>query len=63
MRKPVTCTTAQGVTLRAKLPVDVPAARGDQVGLRFDARTASVFDAASGRALKTARDDAEVAHG
>ncbi len=59
----VTCATAQGVTLRAKLPVDVRAARGDQVGLRFDARTASVFDAASGRALKTARDDAEAAHG
>ncbi len=59
----VTCTTAQGVTLRAKLPVGVPAARGDQVGLRFDASTVSVFDAASGRALKTARDDVGAAHG
>jgi multiple sugar transport system ATP-binding protein len=59
----VTCSTAQGVTLRAKLPVGVRAARGDQVGLRFDARTVSVFDAASGRALKTARDAAGDAHG
>ena len=59
----VTCSTAQGVTLRAKLPVGVRAARGDRVGLRFDARTVSVFDAASGRALKTARDAAGDAHG
>ena len=59
----VTCTTAQGVTLRAKLPVDVPAARGDRVGLRFDASAVSVFDAASGRALKTARDDVGARHG
>jgi multiple sugar transport system ATP-binding protein len=59
----VTCSTAQGVTLRAKLPVGVRAARGDRVGLHFDARTVSVFDAASGRALKTARDAAGDAHG
>jgi multiple sugar transport system ATP-binding protein len=52
----VTCATAQGATLRAKVPVQVRAARGDRVGLRFDARTVSVFDAATGRALKTARD-------
>jgi multiple sugar transport system ATP-binding protein len=59
----VTCSTAQGVTLRAKLPVGVRAERGDHVGLRFDARTVSVFDAASGRALKTARDDVGGPHG
>jgi multiple sugar transport system ATP-binding protein len=53
----VTCSTMQGVTLRAKIPVGARATRGDRVGLRFDARKVSVFDAASGRALKTARDD------
>jgi multiple sugar transport system ATP-binding protein len=60
----VTCATAQGTTLRAKLPVQVRAARGDRVGLRFDASRVSVFDAATGRALKTARDTgAGVHHG
>jgi multiple sugar transport system ATP-binding protein len=59
----VTCATAQGATLRAKVPVAVRATRGDRVGLRFDARAASVFDAASGRALKTARDDLGAARG
>jgi multiple sugar transport system ATP-binding protein len=53
----VTCTTAQGTTLRAKLGVDVPAERGDQVGLAFDAAHVSLFDKASGRALRTARHD------
>jgi multiple sugar transport system ATP-binding protein len=50
----VTCATAQGATLRAKVPVQVRAARGDRVGLRFDAGTVSLFDAATGRALRTA---------
>jgi multiple sugar transport system ATP-binding protein len=53
----VTCTTAQGTTLRAKVGVDVPAQRGDQVGLAFDAARLSLFDPGSGRALRTARDD------
>jgi multiple sugar transport system ATP-binding protein len=51
----VTCATAHGATLRAKVPVQVRAARGDRVGLRFDAGTVSLFDAATGRALRTAR--------
>ena len=61
----VTCSTAQGTTLRAKVPVDVRAARGERVGLRFDAATVSLFDATTGRAVKTARDDGipEAAHG
>jgi multiple sugar transport system ATP-binding protein len=59
----VTCATAQGVTLRAKLPVAVRAARGDRIGLRFDAGAVSLFDAASGRAFKTARDDEAALHG
>jgi multiple sugar transport system ATP-binding protein len=53
----VTCATAQGTTLRAKVGVDVPAQRGDQVGLVFDDSQLSLFDRASGRALRTARHD------
>ena len=51
----VTCQTAQGTTLRARVATDVPAQRGDTVGLTFDAAQVSLFDAASGRALRTAR--------
>jgi multiple sugar transport system ATP-binding protein len=54
----VTCTTAQGATLRAKVNVELPVQRGDQVGLAFDAAQVSLFDQASGRALRTARYDA-----
>ncbi|MEJ8854007.1 ABC transporter ATP-binding protein [Variovorax robiniae] len=53
----VTLATAQGATVRAKVDVANPARRGDHVGLAFDARAVSLFDAASGRALRTARDD------
>jgi multiple sugar transport system ATP-binding protein len=53
----VTCTTTQGTTLRAKVDVDVPAQRGDRVGLAFDTPQVSLFDQASGRALRTARHD------
>jgi multiple sugar transport system ATP-binding protein len=53
----VTCRTAQGATLRAKVGVEVPAQRGDQVGLAFDASQVSLFDQATGRALRTARHD------
>jgi multiple sugar transport system ATP-binding protein len=53
----VTCTTALGTTLRAKVGVDVPAQRGDNVGLAFDTTQVSLFDQASGRALRTARHD------
>ena len=53
----VTLKTAQGATLRAKVDVDSPAQRGDQVGLSFDSKAVSLFDTGSGRALRTARDD------
>ncbi|MEJ8821081.1 ABC transporter ATP-binding protein [Variovorax humicola] len=53
----VTLATAQGATVRAKVDVANPARRGDHVGLAFDAGAVSLFDAASGRALRTARDD------
>jgi multiple sugar transport system ATP-binding protein len=54
----VTITTALGATLRAKVSPDSKAARGDHVGLAFDASAVSLFDQVSGRALRTARDDA-----
>jgi multiple sugar transport system ATP-binding protein len=57
----VTVTTASGATLRAKVDADSPVARGDHVGLRFDASAVSLFDQASGRVLQTARDDIPVA--
>jgi multiple sugar transport system ATP-binding protein len=53
----VTLSTAQGTTVRAKVPVSQPVQRGDHVGLEFDAMQVSVFDAASGRALRTERHD------
>ncbi len=57
----VTVATTAGATLRAKVDADSPVARGDHVGLRFDASAVSLFDQASGRALETARDDTPVA--
>jgi multiple sugar transport system ATP-binding protein len=56
----VTLRTAQGATVRAKVDVRSGARRGDAVGLEFDSAAVSLFDSASGRALKTARDDAAV---
>jgi len=56
----VTLATAQGSTLRAKLNVDTPVQRGDQVGLAFDAAQITLFDQVSGRAIRTARDDVAV---
>lgn len=53
----VTLATAQGTTLRAKVAVTSSAKRGDHVGLAFDAAAVSLFDQASGRVLRTARDD------
>jgi multiple sugar transport system ATP-binding protein len=53
----VTCRTAQGSTLRARVAPDLAVQRGDQLGLTFDTAQASLFDAATGRALRTARHD------
>jgi multiple sugar transport system ATP-binding protein len=57
-RQVVTLMTASGGTVRAKVDVNSPAKRGDNVGLRFDAAAVSLFDKTSGLALRTARDDA-----
>jgi multiple sugar transport system ATP-binding protein len=54
----VTLVTAQGTSVRAKVPVRTAARRGDHVGLMFDASRVSLFDAASGRALRTERNRA-----
>lgn len=54
----VTVALNSRATLRAKVAADAPATRGDHVGLRFNASAVSLFDQASGRALRTARDDA-----
>ncbi len=53
----ITLRTALGATVRAKVDVRNAVRRGDTVGLQFDAAAVSLFDTASGRALKTARDD------
>ena len=56
----VTLATAAGVTVRAKVHVQARAKRGDQVGLVCDATQVTLFDATSGRAIRTARDDTPV---
>ena len=56
----VTLNTANGVTVRAKVGQAVRAARGDHVGLDCDATQITLFDATSGRAIRTARDDIPV---
>ena len=53
----VTCRIADGTTLRARVAPDLAVQRGDQLGLTFDAAQVSLFDAISGRALRTARYD------
>jgi len=61
----VTLATPAGGSLRAKVGVETAPRRGDTLGLRFDAAEVSLFDQASGRALRTARYDSAVgaAHG
>lgn len=56
----VTADTALGKGIRAKVAADSAVKRGDRVGLLFDARQASLFDSASGQALRTARDDVAI---
>jgi len=53
----VTLTTVVGSTVRAKVAARAVIRRGDQVGLVFDAEQVSLFDAVTGRAVRTARDD------
>jgi multiple sugar transport system ATP-binding protein len=53
----VTLKTANGATVRAKAPVDLSPAEGDHVGIAFDASNVSLFNAKTGRAVRTSRDD------
>ncbi len=50
----VTLTTAQGATLKARLPSDVVARPGDFTGLAFLPEKLSVFHRGSGRVLRSA---------
>ena len=64
----VTIVTARG-RVRARLPSDIKVAPGEQVGLAFRPERLSLFDKASGRALRSALHDEapqrrrEMAHG
>jgi multiple sugar transport system ATP-binding protein len=53
----VTVTTEHG-QLKARLPASARVASGDTVGLAFRGERLSLFDKASGRAIKSALDDA-----
>jgi multiple sugar transport system ATP-binding protein len=57
----VTLSTAHGM-VKARIPSGLVARMGETVGLTFDARTLSVFDAATGQAFRTAA-NAGVHHG
>ncbi|MBX3606224.1 MAG: ABC transporter ATP-binding protein [Piscinibacter sp.] len=51
----VTCRSAGGTTLRARVGAELAVRRGETVGLAFDASQVSLFDATSGRSLRTVR--------
>jgi multiple sugar transport system ATP-binding protein len=55
----VTLTTQHG-TLRARLSAEVTVLRGERVGLSFRAEKLSLFDRATGRAVRTALLDGDV---
>lgn len=48
----ITLSTQYG-TLKARVPASQPARVGDRVGLAFDSRCVSMFDVATGRALRS----------
>ena len=56
----VSLRTANGTLLRAKVPASVRAQRGDYVGLQFEHSVVSLFDQATGRALRTALHDRHI---
>jgi multiple sugar transport system ATP-binding protein len=53
----VTLTTAAGASMKARVRADVPAQPGEHVGLALRPELLSLFDRASGRALRTALHD------
>ena len=58
----VTIDTPNG-QLKARIPSDRPARTNETVGLAFDARTISLFDAQSGRALRSELNEGVLHHG
>ena len=53
--------TVDGTVVRAKVDLSHRVERGDQLGLIFETEQVTLFERASGRALRTARNDAYVA--
>ncbi|SLN10522.1 Trehalose import ATP-binding protein SugC [Roseivivax jejudonensis] len=58
----VTIDTPSG-RIRARIPSDATAREGETVGLRFDARTLTIFDDATGRALRSQGNREVLEHG
>jgi multiple sugar transport system ATP-binding protein len=58
----ITLTTAQGTRLKARLGADIRVSPGEHVGLEFRPERLSVFDRASGRALRSVLHE-EAGHG
>ena len=58
----VTLETANG-EVKARIGSGQPVRPGEQVGLRFNPRTLTVFDEPSGKALRSALNDGAVGHG
>ncbi|AMS42299.1 ABC transporter ATP-binding protein [Aminobacter aminovorans] len=58
----VTLRSSHG-DLKARIPSDRPVREGELVGLAFDARTLSLFDAETGKALRSDANDGVLGHG
>ena len=58
----VTIDTPHG-EIKARIPSSKAVRAGESTGLRFDARTLTVFDAANGRSLRSAANERVLAHG
>jgi multiple sugar transport system ATP-binding protein len=53
----VTLNTAAGISMKARIPAHIRVLPGERTGLKFHAGQISLFDKASGRALRTALHD------
>lgn len=59
----VIVATAEGASLKARLPSSLAVRPGDQVGLVFRSERLSLFERTTGRALRTSLHDGGAAHG
>jgi multiple sugar transport system ATP-binding protein len=59
----VTLNLRDGTTLKARVPSEVPARVGDNVGLRLESARLTVFARSSGAALRSALHDRAAVHG